>query len=145
MTGSMVPEDKPLPITRTIKIKKTNSGALKISDTAASMFGGWDACVTVLRIRAPRNCFWVPRNFLPKCFFTYYRISPGLQIKCLAPDSQVRGVCQEHRGRDRRRHLHGVLDDVHGGRRRRWRQLLRASGGRRRAPIEYSLYHLILE
>jgi hypothetical protein len=35
-----VPEEKPLPITRTINIKKMATGALKISDTAASTAGG---------------------------------------------------------------------------------------------------------
>ena len=88
VTGSTVPEDKPLPITRAIQIKKTTSGALKISDTGASTFGGWDACAAVFRIRAPRNRFWVPRNF--SFGIAYYRISPGLQITCLG--ARIAGV-----------------------------------------------------
>ena len=45
VAGATVPKDKPLTITPMIKIKKTATGALKISNTAISTAGGWDACL----------------------------------------------------------------------------------------------------
>ena len=49
VTAATVPQGKPLPITKAIKVEKTAGGALKIRSTQTSTAGGWNACMAAAK------------------------------------------------------------------------------------------------